>query len=279
MKATNRLSIPDRLFLRWQAANFYWRYRIGKFITGCIERARRYDEDKAKLTYEKLPAAVLTEIRGLQVEQVDGRSKFLADTYKLKSIDQKNSDYADASREIVKILKTDPSLKSIAHIGARVDIVSSFLAPDFQNVTFTSIDVQDNLAEHNKDLPASPNWKVQPGYIVEMLERGEVMPDLVLAIFTLCKMTPKEFNRFVGLCKAAKHIILLETWKPPLMKGDTKSYLSYGQLGDATLPGFLFVHDYAGILSKHGFRIVKNEIGRQPFPIRHGGRQFVVASR
>lgn len=279
VKAINRLSLRDRLYLRWQALNFYFRYRIGKFIAGCIERARRYDEDKARLTYERLPAGVLAEIKSLQVEQVDGRSKFLTETFKIKSLDQENSDYAAAAREIVAILKARPEIKSIVHVGARVDVVSAFLAPMFPNVTFTSVDVQDNLEKHNCDLPKSPNWKRKPGYIVDLLERGEVVPDLILTIFTVCKMTPKEFSRFVSLCKGTEAFVILETWKPPLMPGDTANYLSYGQLGDATLPGFLFVHDYGNILNRNGFAIQKNEITRQPFPIRHGGRQFVVGVR
>ena len=85
----------------------------------------------------------------------------------------------------------------VAHIGARVDVVSCYLAPRHPESEFVSIDLQTNLKEHNATLEQAPNWRFLSGYALDLL--AEVRPTTLMAMFTSCKMSPREFEALLKL--------------------------------------------------------------------------------
>ena len=306
MRTSVRLSPSDRLILLSQAAHFRARYLLGRairpFVSGntspsiaaLLRRVERYDEIVANSNYDKLPPETLKHLLGVQVEQVDAKSEFRAKSFTLTDrnvgiVTTGNGidDYALTAREIMEILDADTSIKAIVHVGARVDVVSSYLAPKYPDRTFISNDLQANLADHNRTLPQSPNWKFSPGYIIDALERGQFAPDLMVLAFTSCKMTELEFANMARLAKTARAYILLPSYlsdpsrfRMTLPKPESaKPYANCMRVMDPELPHPGFQYDYHAILEHRGFTITKSEIRRAGNPIQKGGALLIVAKR
>jgi hypothetical protein len=287
----NTLSIRDRVYLRVEAINFFCRYVVGKFVNpnlvggrlgtflrACRSRALRYDELQAKHSYERLPPQLLTEALELQVKQVDSKLEDRV-KYAIRSFEDRGNDYADAAREVAVLLSADPMLSPVVNVGARVDVISSFLAGEFPAVQFQSVDLQPNLAEHNRILRQSANWSLHPGYVIDLLERDEIAPKLVLLMMTACKMTPREFDLFLDKANSVQAFVVIEGWKPDPMLARRSGHLTSQTLLDATLPGYFFVHDYAAKLRSRGFRIIKDDFGPTAFHVRYGAHHVVIAKR
>lgn len=299
MKLINRLSWRDRIWLRCEAIQFFLRYWIGKtsllsslplpsriavFVNGNVARANNFDDLVSKRNYARLSPEAHRAILDLQVEQVDKKSEQRARDYQIADVNDRRNDYATAAREVAAVLTKDPSLSPAANVGARVDVVSAFLAARFPNIHFMSVDLQLNLVDHNRSLPQHPNWSFHPGYVIELLESRKIDPKFVLLLDTACKMTPEEVRLFFQLCKDTRAFVIIEAWKPDPMLRRRWSHLTSQSLMDATpnsvfSNGYFFVHNYAKILNDMGFKITKNEIAPTAFDIKYGAHNIVIAMR
>ena len=307
MKTEINLSVGDRIQLLAQATEFRTRYLLGMLakrfvpktqspmLKALIRRVDRYDEIVANSHYERLSPELLAKFQEVQVEQVDKKSEFRALHFRLtdENINTENSrygtgDYALTARELMRLLNEYKSLDIVAHVGARVDVVTSYVAPKYPDRTFISIDLQRNLADHNRLLPPSPNWKIMPGYIIDLLERGEIAPKLMVLAFTSCKMTEREFENMVRLAPSVKSYLLIPSYladpsrfRLTLAKPEnlSQSYANCMRVMDPDLPHPGFQHNYHSILERNGFRIMKSEIRSADNTIKLGGALVIAATR
>lgn len=307
MRTQIDLPLSDRLSLLSQAGLFRARYLVGKLamciapntrsprLQADIRRAQRYDEIMRTSDYDKLPPEILNHLLEVQVDQVDSKAKWRAETFGLtdENISTEQSkygtgDYALTAREAMALLNEDASLDVVVHVGARVDVVSSYLAPKYPDRTFISVDLQQNLAEHNKYLPSSPNWKVQPGYIIDLLERKVVAPKLMVLAFTSCKMTEREFENMIRLAPTVKTYLLIPSFLAdpsrfsltlPKPEDLSHSYANCMRVMDPDLPNHGYGHNYHAILERNGFQVTKSLIRRADNTIKLGGALVIVAKR
>lgn len=169
-------------------------------------------------------------------------------------------------------LLTDPKngIKTMGNVGARVDIISSYLAQRNPSVSFVSVDFQSNLVELNSLLPQSDNWSFMSGYALDLFEQGKLQGDLVLFSSTSVLFTNKELRLyFNALSKSTKYSILNEGWWPAaksptffrvIKPEEIDPHNSLIILG----PYDNYLHNYPAILSEYGFEIVSSEIGEVP---------------
>lgn len=303
MKTAVNLTLGERCSLLFEAMEFRLRYILGRLLLPfqkqlsgewfqlLFQRVKRFDSILARSEYDRLPPDLLNELLKVQKDQVDQSAEHRATRYLVddQTIQSTNNDYAFAAREAVKLLDRFPSLRSVANIGARVDVITNYLSAKYPDRSFTSIDLQHNLAEHNRFFEKRPNWQFKSGYIIDMLEQGYPAPDLVIMTFTSCKFAGREFERFIQLSKNLKAVLLLATYKPNpdsilklgLERPDrlTESYVTSPTLLDPDIPSYVFVHNYTKMLSDRGFRIENSMIRKSPSPIRQGASIFVTGFR
>ncbi|HKY07846.1 MAG TPA: hypothetical protein VJQ55_06380 [Candidatus Binatia bacterium] len=307
MRTEVKLTAGEQFQLLAQAAEFRARYLAGKLVKrfapntqspslkALIRRVERYDEIVANSNYDRLPPALLAKLQDVQVEQVDGKTEFRTQQFQLtdENIGTTSSrygtgDYALTARELMKLLDAEKSLDVVVHVGARVDVVSSYVASKYPDRTFISNDLQLNLAEHNRLLPPSPNWKIVPGYIIDVLERKEISPKLMVIPFTSCKMTENEFTNMVALATSVKTMLIVPVYMPDpqrfslLLQKPEKiesSYCTCMRQMHPELPHPDFQHPYHAILERFGYRVIKSEIVKADNRIALGSALVIVATR
>jgi hypothetical protein len=115
---------------------------------------------------------------------------------------------------LLRVLQEHRDIKSVANIGARVDVVSSYLAGRFPSVTFTSVDFQPDLRSHNCHLPKHPNWNFKSGYALRLIEKGEIRPDTVFMTSTSVLFNNRELDAYFKVFHDAgvRYVILNEPW-------------------------------------------------------------------
>lgn len=159
------------------------------------------------------------------------------------------------------VLKAHPEIKTVANVGARVDVVSAHLAPKHPGVTFTSVDLQEELALHNSDLPQSQNWKFQSGYALDLLLRGELLADMVFTTSTSVLFNSTELNCYYdAMYKAGiKYIVVNEPWwsrglgivRPETL--DLDEPFCAGMESD-------YHHNFVGKLERAGYEILQSDL-------------------
>lgn len=112
-----------------------------------------------------------------------------------------------------EFLHKNPSVRTIANIGARVDVWSAYLARRFPNRTFISVDFQNNLALHNSLLPQAPNWTFLTGYWLDLMRSGTLRADMYFSLSTVTLMNNKELNVYLDTISGhAKAFAISENW-------------------------------------------------------------------
>ena len=146
-----------------------------------------------------------------------------------------------------------------------MDVGSCYLAPRHPESKFVSIDLQKTLKEHNATLEQSPNWRFLSGYALDLLT--EVRPTIVMAMFTTCKMAPREFEALLKLSSeiGVKDIVIKSSFGPKLDRfwqisidppeKINESYISSGTLLDPKSELNVFVHNNARYLEANGYVI------------------------
>ena len=164
-------------------------------------------------------------------------------------------------------------IRSMANVGTRIDIVSSYLAQKFPDVQFISIDLPSNLREVNCELPQSPNWSFVSGYALDLFERQEVTADLVLFSYTCEVIRNRELHQyFAALAKFAKYVVLNEQWWPTHKPASLVGIIRPEDIDpdDSVIAGKpgAYHHNYPAILKRSGFEVLSSEI------VEVHGREF-----
>lgn len=246
-----------RLAVKYKAVPFYEIY-VAKFAAQ--QRERLSSGEVAKLT-------------AFQVQTVGDsyqRRSCLALDDAVLAHPETAQDYQRAAlwcRELLTERRGE--IKSMINVGARVDIVSSYLAPLFPEVEFISLDFQPNLVEHNAMLPQSPNWRFVSGYALDLFESRQTTADLVLFASTACLFTGPELRHYLAaLSGFAKYLVFEEAWSPPAK--DLRLYkVVRPEDVDPRQPYLggkynIYHHNYFELLKEAGFGVLFSRLVPEP---------------
>ena len=136
---TRELEKKQKTALLREARSFRIRYRIGQFIDGCVKVFQRQQKWEGESFYDRLPPEKLDWLLKVQADQVDHSAASRAQNWQVQGEDKHNM-YAVFAKAAETVIANDPGL--IAHIGARVDVVSAYLAPRHSESEFVSVDLQ-----------------------------------------------------------------------------------------------------------------------------------------
>lgn len=233
----------------------------------------RYEKKASTREKGRLTENEIEEITQYQVDQVTsdfiGRSDLalsddIINDSKSLSIHQRLGLLAKT------FLDNHPGIKSVANIGARVDIVSSYLAQKYPDISFISVDLQPNLAKHNSLLPSSPNWTFMSGYALDLLETGELAPDVILFSSTSVLFRNKELDQyFAAFSKVTKYIVFNEPWGPSAKRFSLRGITRPEEINPSRseIGGYYcnYKHNYISKLKDNGFVIeTSNLIPNKP---------------
>ena len=117
--------------------------------------------------------------------------------------------------EAIKLFEADVS--NVANLGARIDVTSSYLARKFPSIRFVSVDLQKDLVEANRFLPAAENWTFESGYALDLLQRRVITPDTVFMTSTCALFNATELDAYLEtMAKDVKLIVINEPWWPKI---------------------------------------------------------------
>jgi hypothetical protein len=210
----------------FQKANVHWDYHFkvlmlrylllkehdpsDPFIDRYFLRTR--EKQKGPLTAAEI--AEMVEVQLAESSTVEIRTKEMDVTV---DIDEARASTLTSRYRFAYILqdflKANPQIRSVANIGARVDFYSAYLARQFPDRTFYSIDFQPTLAEHNSLLPQQGNWHFRPGYPLHVIRSGQVNADMYFCVSTSVLMNNGELNSYLdAMATHAKAIAFCEGW-------------------------------------------------------------------
>jgi hypothetical protein len=265
MKTT--VSIPFSVYVR---NNLYWNFRTKlKMLLGVASSPKRAIENSERLKQNgPLTAAQLKEQSDAQVKKVGksavARAKQAITESSLSAPQVELPMQNKGAILLERALRQNPDVKHVANIGARVDLVSAFLAPKFPQVQFTSVDLQLNVAEHNAALPQSPNWDFLGGYALHLMDEGRLKADLVFMTSTSVLFNNMELEAYLAaFAKQVKVVVLNEPWWPNLRStGLTILRPEDVPVDNPVCSGAHgnYHHNYLAKLEKYGYEIVSSEI-------------------
>lgn len=238
-----------------------WRFPRWKTIRESFEL---YESGAARAALTKEQVKVLTDREDTILNDVDVKAR-VHNSLTAAQLAKPKTNYQVAGALLHRVLTEQPHLRSVANVGARIDIVSSTLAKLHPQVQFTSVDFARNLPKINQALPQSPNWRCQPGYALDLFQRGVVATDVVLFSATSVLFSGPEFHAYCEtLAKFAKTVVINERWYPAARKMAFWKIVRPEDLPiDRSINAGLygnFQHNYVGILEKHGFDIAESRI-------------------
>ena len=158
------------------------------------------------------------------------------------------------------------NIKSVAHIGARVDTLSAYFSKIYPEINFHSIDLQPNMEEINAPLGIAENWKLHNGYALEEFQSNTINADMVIMISTSPKFNHIEFDNYIKAFKknGVKFIIFYEPWwafplsiKNFWLKLPENISKKISPLAGMTAD---FTHNYISKLNEYGYAPVISEI-------------------
>jgi hypothetical protein len=257
MQTCIELTRQERLRLWWCGVAATYGRRRHRFKRNALtfERAKK----AGRLSPEKI-----TELTRAQMTKVgkdgDRRSALVITDAVINGPASRLSMQQKGAALLAGVLDEHPDLRTIANIGARVDVTSSYLARRFPDRMFISVDLQPNLREHNARLPQSPNWIFVTGYALDLIERGEVRADAVFMTSTSVLFNSAELDAYLRAMGDAgvRAIVLNEPWwpAPRLMRPeeiDPDDPLCAGWYGN-------YHHNYPAKLTRAGYMTFASKI-------------------
>lgn len=187
-------------------------------------------------------------------------------------------DLIDSQAHLAKmadpIIMGDESIRSICNIGARVDLVSDFLARRHPDRHFFSVDFQESLARINGILNPPQNISFVSGYALSLLQKAEVSADLVLMNSTACLFLPRELAGYLNAMKRCEqYVILNEAWGPKasgmLWFAPPRPETIDPFKPDISEPHNVFLHNYPFHFERAGFELIESEIFMHRGDIRY----------
>ena len=267
------------------AASAWWRFRLGRFCNGILERARAYERMEGIAGRGRLSESDLAQLRDIQAVQVDHSSENRAKSQITDDNADSNRDIYTQSAAIVRDVLEANDISHVVNVGCRVDVILAYLAAKFPEVRFTSVDVQENLEQHNCWLPKSDNWELRSGYALELFESGALSADMAIFTSTACWFSNAELRNYIGAMKA-RFLHFNEPFTLPV------GQMSFASGPDGIDPsaswisahtpimagGILyFVHNYKRILEDYGYRVTMSKVCPISKQRKHDIRHIVLA--
>lgn len=267
-----RVNISPRSFLSvgvFGGLGHILRLLVGRYVAQAIREYEAFAQANKARSEGRLSDAEIAAIgqsESTRMEDPLYRQRLLSFQITGDLSPEKASSYQQAALLCLPLLQDKTlGIRSMANVGTRIDIVSSYLAPRFPDVSFVSMDLPSNLADINRDLPQSPNWTFASGYALDLFERQVVTADLVLFSYTCEVIRNKELHQyFAALSKFAKYIVLNEQWWPlhkpaSLVRVIRPEDIDPDRSLIAGKPG-AYHHNYPAILARHGFEVISSDI-------------------
>jgi hypothetical protein len=247
------------------------RLLVGRYVAEALKEYEAFQWAGKEAGEGRLSEAEIAAIRASEaarMEDVQYRQWLLSFQMndEMLRLPNKASSYQQAALLCLPLLEDKAlGIRSMANVGTRIDIVSSYLAPKFPDVQFISVDLPANIEDINRDLPQSPNWSFVSGYALDLFERREVTADLVLFSYTCEVIRNKELHQyFAALATFAKYIVLNEQWWPVHKPGSLVRVILPEEIDpDGSLVGGkpgAYHHNYRKILERSGFEVLSSEV-------------------
>ena len=274
MEFIDRVDLEIKPRAQWQAR---LRVRLGELLEhfGAPARELAELERRAYVARARSPGSRLTESEIAELET------FMKDVQELpqrrayfqgRPIEETFQGLATGLVE--KIVTSDPEVRSVLNIGLHYAWNDHEMAKKFAHVDFTGVDFAPNLAEFNAEF-ARPNLAVRSGYALDMLENGELKPDVVLMSSTAVVIKNAELRRYAEVVsRIARYYVFSEPLyllpgdgvDDPLTVpvGDSRPAYAYAGRGDQPGP-LCYTHNYKAILEEAGFEIVHYRAFRPSF--------------
>ena len=156
--------------------------------------------------------SLLTPVLQRTIEKTEITNKMINEYDSLTTKYSKQQRVAGIVNEIIKNKKL--KIKTVCHIGARVDTISNFFSKKFSKINFHSIDLQENLKVLNSKLGKRKNWKVHNGYALKLFKQKKVKADFVMMLSTSPKFNNKEFHQYIETFQktGVKCLLFFEPW-------------------------------------------------------------------
>jgi hypothetical protein len=240
--------------------------RRSRFVRNAFDLDDRYQQFEAQRELGALTTAEVGELTRFQVDKVNldhqNRATLRVDDQILAG--SRAHLYQSAARLVLDVLRQRPDIRQVVNVGARTDVVSSYLAGRFPQIEFVSVDFQPNLADHNSSLPQHANWKFVSGYALSLFQSGALRPDLVLFSSTSVLFRNAELRAYLAaLAGFARCVVINEPWYAPAEtlglpvvrpeQVDPQHSLIGG-------PYCNYHHNYIRLLEDAGFRVLSSEL-------------------
>lgn len=141
---------------------------------------------------------------------------------------------------------SDQSLPlTVCELGTGNGDILAHLAAAFPQHKFVGVDFSVKIADqkHRTD-----NLSFVKGYALDLLERGDIKPDIVIASSTMCLFTPLELCAYLKAAASAKVFFVNEPSWGGLKMDETQPESSQH------LEGALWFHNYPAYFSRHGYK-------------------------
>ncbi len=175
-----------------------WRRRLSDKTYAERFKKKLKNMNGGPLSSEEIAAITQNETKS-QISTQAQRSKDCITLQNILDAEIRKKPQTHCALTVRNILNADPTIRKIYNIGARTDVVSSFLAPLFPERSFVSVDMHDDLEGQNVGLEASPNWSVMSGYAIDLMREGRISGDLIFSTSVTCLMRTGEFEEYINL--------------------------------------------------------------------------------
>lgn len=206
------------LKLKWRCLKA--KYKLSKPKSGSFKVYDNYQQALSKANLGRLSQQEISEITQYQVDRVGQDFKLRTESHLIQAdtLKQPSKVYQHAAKLCQQVLDDKSiQIKSMANVGARVDIVNSYLAQNYSNCQFYSVDFQPDLDKHNSLLPQSRNWQFLSGYALDLIDEGKLKADLFLFSSTVILFRHQELIQYLTALKnsGCKALVFNDAWWYP----------------------------------------------------------------
>ena len=270
---TNELEFSRLAKARWRA-----RMRIGAFLNRLIDPVREMElvAGRAYVKRARSPGERLTEeeLRSLRSYMADVQDREIRREY-FRTTELDRTFQGQVVPMVSFAIGEDESIRSCVDIGAHYAFVDHHLASKHPNVRFTGVDFAQNLAQYNVEFERS-NLDFRSGYALELLESGEIDPDLVWFSCTAYEIKNAEIRRYLGILAKRPRTVVFSEPIYPQPGGrivDPRTVSVEESLAVHSLPTHLpgkygplaLVHNYRAMAKEAGYTIIHYRAFRPAF--------------
>ena len=167
-----------------------------------------------------------------------------------------------------KILRADPSCKTVVNFGALYAKPDSDLARKFPGVQFYGVDRSATIKAMNEQaFPGQPNLHFVASDMLSFLQNHDVRGGLFVHSITAFCIMPKMLEAIYAQCAASgiKHMHIIE------FSGYSHQLQRFYQFEDERKPSVVhrhafFIHDYPNMMRDAGYELAYGRLFKAPMP-------------